>query len=58
MLGDLDTSGHTTVLFQLYICYFIETLSGRPGGYPDDDLIIKKNTKKTHTSIMNMNRNM
>ena len=28
-----------------YICY--TTLSGRPGGYPDDDLIkFKKNKKK------------
>ena len=25
-----------------YIYLFLQTLSGRPGGYPDDDLILKK----------------
>ena len=29
----------------IYSCICHTTLSGRPGGYPDDDLIIKKNKK-------------
>ena len=40
----------------IYSCICYTTLSGRPGGYPDDDLIKLKKKKKLDTRLDNVLR--
>ena len=51
-MGNYDSMMPSMYVHLHYSCCLIDfsipnTLSGRPGGYPDDDLIKKKNFKKT-----------